>query len=259
MRRAFTLIELLVVIAIIAILAAILFPVFAQAREKARATNCLSNTKQIGLAMAMYTEDNDSSYPIAYEADAARVGDGYCELYGGHAGVGNDDQAYYAKNMSYVAQLMPYGKSAKIFVCPSDSSVSTQFAVGGNFTSYHYRHFMSATYAPSYAGTMHLYHRKITESFFESPASVFIVHENSAWHNMKRDYLEWLSGCGDDNGRKGWTANTTMNFVFGDGHAKTYPVGNILQPGNWTCGTGYDYHWPKNGWNADGSPVPDIQ
>jgi prepilin-type N-terminal cleavage/methylation domain-containing protein len=57
MRRGFTLIELLVVIAIIAILAAILFPVFAQAREKARQTQCLNNTKQIGLAFQMYCQD----------------------------------------------------------------------------------------------------------------------------------------------------------------------------------------------------------
>src|SRR5512133_1841161 len=58
-RNAFTLIELLVVIAIIAILAAILFPVFAQAREAARATRCLSNTKQLALAVLMYDEDYD--------------------------------------------------------------------------------------------------------------------------------------------------------------------------------------------------------
>ena len=67
-RRAFTLIELLVVIAIIAILAAILFPVFAQAREKARATSCLSNTKQMGLGMMMYAQDNEETYPnVAYD------------------------------------------------------------------------------------------------------------------------------------------------------------------------------------------------
>ncbi|MGC4047413.1 MAG: prepilin-type N-terminal cleavage/methylation domain-containing protein, partial [Armatimonas sp.] len=63
-RRAFTLIELLVVIAIIAILAAILFPVFAQAREKARQTSCLSNTKQIGTGLMMYTQDYDETYPM---------------------------------------------------------------------------------------------------------------------------------------------------------------------------------------------------
>lgn len=63
-RRGFTLIELLVVIAIIAILAAILFPVFAQAREKARQASCISNNKQISLAMMMYTEDYDEVYPL---------------------------------------------------------------------------------------------------------------------------------------------------------------------------------------------------
>jgi prepilin-type N-terminal cleavage/methylation domain-containing protein/prepilin-type processing-associated H-X9-DG protein len=62
-KRGFTLIELLVVIAIIAILAAILFPVFAKAREKARQAACLSNVKQLGLAMMMYVDDNDSTYP----------------------------------------------------------------------------------------------------------------------------------------------------------------------------------------------------
>lgn len=66
MRKAFTLIELLVVIAIIAILAAILFPVFAQAKESARATTCLSNMRQLGTGMASYLVDNDGYYPNPY-------------------------------------------------------------------------------------------------------------------------------------------------------------------------------------------------
>src|ERR1700749_4193710 len=67
-HRAFTLIELLVVIAIIAILAAILFPVFAQAREKARAASCLSTAHQVGMAVYMYTSDYDETYPFATDA-----------------------------------------------------------------------------------------------------------------------------------------------------------------------------------------------
>ena len=70
--RGFTLIELLVVIAIIAILAAILFPVFAQAREQARKTSCLSNNKQIGMAVLMYVQDYDETFPFATESSTSQ-------------------------------------------------------------------------------------------------------------------------------------------------------------------------------------------
>ena len=72
-RRGFTLIELLVVIAIIAILAAILFPVFARAREKARQASCASNVRQLGMAYLMYLSDNDGLYPApCHRADRSR-------------------------------------------------------------------------------------------------------------------------------------------------------------------------------------------
>src|SRR5436853_3313206 len=74
-RNAFTLIELLVVIAIIAILAAILFPVFAQARESARQTSCLSNTKQLGLGILQYVQDYDEKFPLwLYDNNSASRG-----------------------------------------------------------------------------------------------------------------------------------------------------------------------------------------
>lgn len=73
-RSGFTLIELLVVIAIIAILAAILFPVFSRAREQARKTACLSNSRQIGLALMMYVQDWDETYPWGVPSCAAPAG-----------------------------------------------------------------------------------------------------------------------------------------------------------------------------------------
>jgi len=97
-RKGFTLIELLVVIAIIAILAAILFPVFAQAREKARAISCLSNAKQLGLADVMYGQDFDEQGPSGYATSAD--GNGWAN------------------------QLYGYVKSAGAYQCPDDSSTN---------------------------------------------------------------------------------------------------------------------------------------
>ena len=101
-RLAFTLIELLVVIAIIAILAAILFPVFAKAREKARQTACLSNLRQLGTAVLMYAQDYDELYPQSYQDVSS--------------GVGTASQI----PLTWPNRIQPYINNVQIYVCPSD-------------------------------------------------------------------------------------------------------------------------------------------
>jgi prepilin-type N-terminal cleavage/methylation domain-containing protein/prepilin-type processing-associated H-X9-DG protein len=103
-RNGFTLIELLVVIAIIAILASILFPVFARARENARRSACLSNLKQIGLGLMQYTQDYDEKYPIQPN--------GQVPYYATH-----DNST--ATNMSWFNAMEPYTKSKQLLICPS--------------------------------------------------------------------------------------------------------------------------------------------
>ena len=104
-RAGFTLIELLVVIAIIAILAAILFPVFAQARERARSISCLSDLKQMGLALTQYEQDYDETTP--------------CGVY-----------LFGAGGSGWAGEIYPYVKSGRVYQCPDDDSAT------GNYSSY---------------------------------------------------------------------------------------------------------------------------
>jgi len=113
-RSGFTLIELLVVIAIIAILAAILFPVFAQAREKARTISCLSNTKQIGLASMMYVQDYDETfYSQPWPGGCPMAQTGYWTD-GPSSGLVQPKQ-------HWATLIYPYVKNGQLFHCPSFS------------------------------------------------------------------------------------------------------------------------------------------
>ncbi len=129
MKKGFTLIELLVVIAIIAILAAILFPVFAQAREKARQTSCLSNMKQLGTATGMYVQDYDEQfYPHRFNCKA---GGSFvtCSQY-----VNNPDAAKFTGGaegrLYWCFLLQPYIKNWGVFACPSNPNSFTPTAGG---------------------------------------------------------------------------------------------------------------------------------
>ena len=202
-RRApgFTLIELLVVIAIIAILAAILFPVFAQARESARQSTCLSNIKQIGISMAMYIQDNDGTYP-SQPADGLKT-----VAAGGKIG-------------TYYDALQPYEKNQKIWLDPSGS------AAGGD----------GKLIVP--AMTYHMNGNLITkvglaEAAVVAPSNCLLMRESGAGYPYFEAYLRPYPGdCDDtfivstntvwrDKGRAG-PHKDGYNLLVADTHAKWY-------------------------------------
>jgi prepilin-type N-terminal cleavage/methylation domain-containing protein/prepilin-type processing-associated H-X9-DG protein len=147
-NRGFTLIELLVVIAIIAILAAILFPVFAKAREKARQITCVSNEKQLGLAIIQYVQDNDELMPIGTEK-----------------GIGA-----YPFGEGWGGSIQPYVKSTGVYVCPDDSTSTTQTAPAGSSGA------TGQSYYPvSYALNSNAHGK--ADAAFQAPASTVLLCE----------------------------------------------------------------------------------
>ncbi|MBQ9359178.1 MAG: prepilin-type N-terminal cleavage/methylation domain-containing protein [Abditibacteriota bacterium] len=224
MKKGFTLIELLVVIAIIAILASILFPVFNNALEKARGTQCLSNLKQIGTAYIMYESDWNQCLPTISQAAVAAYGDnGDCtEGYDGHwRAAGGDATRFleWAKVYSYRAQLNPYTKNSAIFFCPSDgyeAESNDRWEEECNITSYHYKlqfagaHFFG--WGPNGA------RKPYKSGFFNRPAQIVVLYETVSNHDKKDQGID-----------------SRYNITFADGHTKSAVLREFAPHG--------DPHW----------------
>jgi prepilin-type N-terminal cleavage/methylation domain-containing protein/prepilin-type processing-associated H-X9-DG protein len=230
-RKGFTLIELLVVIAIIAILAAILFPVFAKAREKARQITCASNLRQIGLGIMQYTQDNDEIYP------ATNV----------------------PTNIDCWAQdIYPYVKSYDVEKCPDNPSAATfnptnQWNNGAgkqNTTwmgfsnwlagsppvpiSYGMNNFLGACNAANFnnGGPQH----PEALAAVDEPSNKILVAECVAG-TRNQDGMGWGDWDGGEFATQGFAGHTKhMNVLFCDGHVKAQnPVDEIQPQNEWGC------------------------
>jgi prepilin-type N-terminal cleavage/methylation domain-containing protein/prepilin-type processing-associated H-X9-DG protein len=219
----FTLIELLVVIAIIAILAAILFPVFAQAREKARQTMCLSNAKQIGNGLMMYVQDYDETTPNAVWNPGP-----YRNRLGQTAYNGTNVSGDWTTTPAF--QLDPYIKNTQVWVCPSKGRGAPDPSLTGR-TSYgfNYLGFFSQNFA-EVGG--YRYGTGSTLASVDRPADTVALAEagnptlDSRWQGFCYPRVTAPSGpSGSENNNPRFQTQPnkhsyTVNVVYGDGHAK---------------------------------------
>ena len=233
MRRGFTLIELLVVIAIIAILAAILFPVFARAREKARQTSCLSNLKQIGLGILSYAQDNDELLPFHRTYTNAAIA----------------HNVYPGATLTVVMwpdAIYSYVRNKQIFVCPS----ATEAWLG-------YGYNMNLGYYGNYAGRTGAAYQGRNLAGVERPAETGMIvdsrrayPQNATRHICCDSCVGWYYLLGGENYSappRTWAVhNDGDNVCFVDGHAKWYHAGQygcITYP-NYANSTGIIWYLP---------------
>jgi prepilin-type N-terminal cleavage/methylation domain-containing protein/prepilin-type processing-associated H-X9-DG protein len=212
--RGFTLIELLVVIAIIAILAAILFPVFTQAREKARQTACLSNTKQIALAFMQYASDCDGGFPAVY----------------------NDGVPAFGRYI-WADCIYPYAKNREIFACPGGRN-EVNVGTSGRLMGTRYQMNMCHGWSwPEDCNATGGIPYPVRESQLKYAAELMLIGESSnAWYNhwLGHPNWDWTTTCPDGLvilGRLNETLyprhNGGANIAFCDGHSKWMSIESI--------------------------------
>ena len=254
MRRGFTLIELLVVIAIIAILAAILFPVFARAREKARQSNCLSNVKQQMTAILMYAQDNDETFP--------------CIRVGAPAGwaAPNGDTATPAW-LPWSCSVVPYMKNTQIMSCPSLAKAwdggATEVTTGDKFNDigYGYNEYMAAWYDKKSGG----YRRPIRSGQLQFPSETMCIADKSLsstaapcgrapadiyYLDTTVTYAWSRPGICPDTG-----ACDGRNFIALDRHNEGANIGYCDGHGKWAKGSNI----PADAWDGGFAPGPEAR
>jgi prepilin-type N-terminal cleavage/methylation domain-containing protein len=204
-QRAFTLIELLVVIAIIAILAAILFPVFAKARERAQTTTCLNNMKQLGTAFQMYVQDTDGRLPH------------WCD----YAPPPQEFRSSSQTNTTWDVYIYPYVKTKQSYTCPSNKSAYARRAAGANpIRSYSMPQNVSGmpmSYAKDSARTVLLVEKGnyVLGVTSDAPAE---------WFGQTVDgYTNVIASYPKDPKKWGFPHRDGKNFLFIDSHASWYP------------------------------------
>lgn len=213
-RNAFTLIELLVVIAIIAVLAAILFPVFARAKQSAKQAQCISNLRQIGASIGMYMGDYDDIFPHAVDP----VDKFAPEIWAAEP----EFQARIPNMPSLHDALQPYMKSKQIFQCAADTGMAT-------LDSHPYIPFPASpslykTYATSYFFRTEIAFKYFSNTTFQLPSDVNILMDAAGhWHSGERALA--LNEAQAYTRLKQYRYNT----LFGDFHVKSLNYDRLQQ------------------------------